>query len=156
VRAAKVSSSDSSGGGGIKECGPYHTTWKEAMTARWREELSLVVGQKFEWDTDGLGVGIAGKDLQDLLSHCGWAREKCQHFHGREELLQRAMQLLNLYTHSSSSSSSSSSGHLRSVQQLSLSPRAAPTGDSSNGQDSDKNHFGIGLSLIGKSGTGIL
>ena len=76
------------------------------------------------WVEDGCGLGVPGDRLDEMLHHVAWARQKCETFVGREDLLSRAMEAI-----------------LRPSQPT---PAAKPSAD----------YHGISLSLVGRSGTG--
>jgi hypothetical protein len=119
----------------------YEIAWYEMASGRLHSELSAIIERYKQWEMDGCGIGMSGKDLDEILHHYEWCRAKCATFVGREDLVQECMNVI--YPHTDSMvqdlGKALDNTHLISV-------------DSENG--SMKSPLSqINLSIVGKSGT---
>jgi hypothetical protein len=119
----------------------YEIAWYEMASGRLHSELSAIIERYKQWEMDGCGIGMSGKDLDEILHHYEWCRAKCATFVGREDLVQECMNVICPHTDSmvQDLGKALDNTHLISV-------------DSENG--SLKSPLSqINLSIVGKSGT---
>ena len=75
-------------------CKQYLSDFKECLVSYFTTELNSIITKKQRWLHDSFGVGVKGKDVDEMLHHCKVANEKCHDFVGREELLDRAIDMI--------------------------------------------------------------
>ena len=72
----------------------YLKQWKQDMLSMLNAEVMELIDVKRRWSIDGCGLGISGEDVDEMLHHYSWAREKCSDFEGREDLIQSALECI--------------------------------------------------------------
>jgi hypothetical protein len=73
----------------------YLEEWETKIGLKLTKELDSVLDFRAQWLQDGCGVGLCGKELQEMLHHSEWAHTKCLTFFGRTELLQQSAALIH-------------------------------------------------------------
>lgn len=112
---------------------------KEA-TSLFETCMSRAIETRKAWDLDGCDLGIPGNELSEMLHHYEWAFTKCADFHGREPLIQEALDIILARPSPVDPPSQSSADH---------------GGDYEiDGCGNVFSHDCINLSVIGKSGSG--
>jgi hypothetical protein len=69
----------------------YLKQWKQDVLSMFSAQIMGIIEEKRHWTEDGCGLGIDGDDVDEMLHHYSWAREKCSDFEGREDLIQSAL-----------------------------------------------------------------
>jgi WD40 repeat protein len=65
----------------------YFETFKEFIQSRFLKSLNRIIHSQIQWNEDGMGVGLCGTKLSEMLHHCKFAKDKCSTFIGREALI---------------------------------------------------------------------
>ena len=68
--------------------------WKACASAVLKTSLEEVIDLKKSWIEDGCGLGLPGDELDEVLHHWEWAAAKVRSFHGREEEVKRALEVI--------------------------------------------------------------
>ena len=76
------------------ECKQYLKKWKEIVLNLFTEQLDNILKRKVEWESDSFGIGVMGKDIDEILHHCKLASEKCEDFSGRDDLIRQAIDII--------------------------------------------------------------
>jgi energy-coupling factor transporter ATP-binding protein EcfA2 len=77
-----------------EKCQDYLKNWENYTTEMLFDELSSVVTKKNEWSLDGLGVGMKGEILEEILNHYKLANIKISEFVGRRKILDEALNII--------------------------------------------------------------
>ena len=75
----------------------YYDAFAAGMESVLSAEVDKLVEGKKAWDLNGHGMNIPGVDLEEMLHHCSWAREKVAGFYGRQDLVQDAINAINSF-----------------------------------------------------------
>lgn len=75
-------------------CKKYLTDFENFLYDYFMNELNCIIIRKGKWLSDSFGLGIKGKDTDEMLHHCNLVNDKCQDFIGREELINSALQMI--------------------------------------------------------------
>jgi hypothetical protein len=54
-------------------------------------ELNSIIDKKRKWLKDSFGLGLKGKEVDEMLHHCKVLLDKCNDFKGRDELITLAL-----------------------------------------------------------------
>ena len=73
----------------------YLESFKAFSRSRLMASLDSVIALKQAWAKDGCGIGLPEASLSEMLHHSQWAHTKCLPFQGREELIARAVTMIN-------------------------------------------------------------
>ena len=68
----------------------YEESFLRTVESTMRASLQTAQELRRQWDADGLGVGIPGAVLSEMLAHSERARLLCEDFVGQENLLRRS------------------------------------------------------------------
>lgn len=79
----------------INEKETYLQLFETAIRQQLLLELERLQAIQSQWSHDGLSFGLPGIELQEMLHHYQWAKEKVKSFIGREDLLIAALHFLS-------------------------------------------------------------
>ena len=84
------------------ECKQYLADFEQTLFNYFMNELNCIISKKQKWSDNSFGIGIPGRDIDEMLHHCKIANDKCYDFTGREEMISNALQLIltdnNIFT----------------------------------------------------------
>ncbi len=72
----------------------YLESWEEVAANVLTNELNQIIKLKCSWDRDGLGLGIAGREIEEMMLHAKITHEKSTTFVGRDSLIETALTLI--------------------------------------------------------------
>lgn len=73
----------------------YFESFKNFIESKISNSLDDIKKSQIEWNKDGMGVGLEGIKLTEMLHHCNFAKEKCSTFIGREHLVKSVLDLVH-------------------------------------------------------------
>ena len=94
VHEASVSLESLKAGPGDVGFDEYMKAFQNFASKVFNESLQSIISMKKEWDLNGCGFGLTGEHLGEILRHSGWAKEKCETFFGREDLVRQVCNLV--------------------------------------------------------------
>jgi molecular chaperone DnaK (HSP70)/GTPase SAR1 family protein len=68
--------------------------WKAYVDSLFFDTLKGAIDYQTKWKENGCGLGLPGKEADEMFHHYEWAYAKCRGFYRREELLTSAFQTL--------------------------------------------------------------
>jgi hypothetical protein len=72
----------------------YVEQWEEEITVLLLRELKKIIRLRGQWETNGCGLGLNGQVAAEFLHHSKVAHNLCSEFAGREDLLQRLIEII--------------------------------------------------------------
>jgi hypothetical protein len=72
--------------------------WESDFEGLLTRQLENCVATQSRWKADGCGIGIKGLEIEEMLHHYMWAREKVDTFIGRDDLVDKVMEAANIHS----------------------------------------------------------
>jgi hypothetical protein len=113
---------------------------------RLHNDLSALINKYKQWQSDGDGMNMSGKDLDEVLHHYEWCRVKCSTFVGRGELVDECIDAIYSQSHNYLTD------QLREALENNLYLQSIGY-DTSPNKSTSKRLSRIDLCLVGRSGT---
>lgn len=73
----------------------YLKQFQESVKLRMNNSLDLIIDLQKEWGSCGMGLGLPGLVVSEILHHLTWAQSKCVTFHGREKLIEEIISIVD-------------------------------------------------------------
>ena len=74
----------------------YFAEFEEYYRELFKSEVEALIERTKKWNQDGNGIGLSGEDIDEILHHYTWAREKCDGFYGRYALIEQCLSMIDL------------------------------------------------------------
>jgi len=72
-------------------CKHYLSEFKTTVFDFFMNELNSIIDKKRKWLKDSFGLGLKGKEVDEMLHHCKVLLDKCNDFKGRDKLITLAL-----------------------------------------------------------------